>query len=151
MTRTSRLDFGSGQDADITYSWNTKRKLFSLAEVCTLPSAITVTSSTDLFVYLAVHGIFNISLQHHFSKQSIFLLFFFFTVLDSYPYIATGKTRLFTSLLLVCVVTSLSFQIFINHDIAILHNANRPLISPPHSAPTSIFEPRKMKLSTISV
>ena len=42
VTRTSRLDFGSGLDADQTYQWETKHKLFSLAEVCALPSAILV-------------------------------------------------------------------------------------------------------------
>ena len=43
MTRTSRLDFGSGPDPDPAFQWEKKkRKLFSLAEVCALPSAILV-------------------------------------------------------------------------------------------------------------
>ena len=42
MTRTSRFDFGSGPDADLAYQWDTKNKLFSLAEVFALPSAILV-------------------------------------------------------------------------------------------------------------
>ena len=36
VTRTSRFDFGSGPDPDLAYQWNTKGKLFSLAEVCSL-------------------------------------------------------------------------------------------------------------------
>ena len=40
--RISRLHFGSALGADLTYQWNTKRKLFSLAEVCALPSAVPV-------------------------------------------------------------------------------------------------------------
>ena len=34
----SRLDLGSAPDTDPAYHWNTKRKLFSLAEMCSLPS-----------------------------------------------------------------------------------------------------------------
>ena len=34
LTRTSRFDFGSGLDSDQTYQWDTKCKLFSLAEIC---------------------------------------------------------------------------------------------------------------------
>ena len=42
MTRTNKLDFGSGSDADLVYHWVTKRKLFSQAEACALPSAVLV-------------------------------------------------------------------------------------------------------------
>ena len=38
VTRTSRFEFGSSPDADPAYQWDTKCKLFSLAEVCALPS-----------------------------------------------------------------------------------------------------------------
>ena len=38
MTRTSGLDFGS----DPAHQWDTKRKLFSLAEVDAPPSAVIV-------------------------------------------------------------------------------------------------------------
>ena len=34
--RTSGFDFGLGLDPDPTYQWDTKRKLFSLADVCAL-------------------------------------------------------------------------------------------------------------------
>ena len=47
MTITSRLDFGSGTAADLAHQWDTKRKLFRLLEVCTLPSAILVTCATE--------------------------------------------------------------------------------------------------------
>ena len=52
MTRTRRLDFGSGPDADPAYQWETKRKL---AEVCTLRSTVLVihvllmTGSLDFY------------------------------------------------------------------------------------------------------
>ena len=42
MTITSQFDFGSGPDPDLAYKWDTKRKLFSLAEACALPSAVLV-------------------------------------------------------------------------------------------------------------
>ena len=42
VMRTSWLDFGSGPDGDPAYQWDTKHKLFSLAEVCALPSALLV-------------------------------------------------------------------------------------------------------------
>ena len=42
VTRTSRLDFGSGTDPDPAYHWDTKRKLSSLVEVCTLLNAVLV-------------------------------------------------------------------------------------------------------------
>ena len=42
VTRTSRLYFRSGPNTDLTHQWDTKRKLFSLVEVCALPSAILV-------------------------------------------------------------------------------------------------------------
>ena len=40
VTRTSQFNFGSGADADAPYEWDTKRKQFSLAKVCALPSAV---------------------------------------------------------------------------------------------------------------
>ena len=40
MTRTSQFDFGLGPDADPAYQCDTKRKLFSAAEVCALTSAV---------------------------------------------------------------------------------------------------------------
>ena len=44
VTRTSRFDFGSGPDPDPdpAYQWDTKRNLFSLAEVYALLSTIVV-------------------------------------------------------------------------------------------------------------
>ena len=42
MTRTSRFDFGSGPNPDPAYQWDTKCKLFNLAEVCALPNAVLV-------------------------------------------------------------------------------------------------------------
>ena len=40
VTRTSRFDFESGPDPDLTCQWDTERKLFSLAEVRAPPSAV---------------------------------------------------------------------------------------------------------------
>ena len=45
VTRTSRLDFGSGPCAD---QWGTKCKMFSLAEICALPSAGLVCFSYSI-------------------------------------------------------------------------------------------------------
>ena len=47
MTRTSRLDFGSGLDPDTdpAYQWDAKRKLFSLAEVHARPNAALVEAT----------------------------------------------------------------------------------------------------------
>ena len=41
-TRMNWFDFGEDPDPDLAYQWDTKVKLFSLAEVCTLPSAVLV-------------------------------------------------------------------------------------------------------------
>ena len=42
MTRTSSFDFGSRPNPDPAYQWDTKRKLFSLADVCAPPYAVIV-------------------------------------------------------------------------------------------------------------
>ena len=65
-----------------------------------------ISTNTDLFVLLQVHGMLNICLQHHISKLSIFFLSFFFTVHDSHLCIETENTRTFTSLVLVCDLLS---------------------------------------------
>jgi len=38
----SRLDFAAGPNPDLAYPWDTKHKLFSLAEVCAVASAVLV-------------------------------------------------------------------------------------------------------------
>ena len=43
MTRPSRLNFGEDPDPDLAHQWDTKRKLFNLAEVRAPPSAVLVT------------------------------------------------------------------------------------------------------------
>ena len=54
VTITSRLDFGSGPDADLAYQWDTKHKLFSLVEVCALPCAnlvgYTIIGNGHIFI-----------------------------------------------------------------------------------------------------
>ena len=55
VTRTSRLDFGSGPDSDLAYRWDAKRKLFSLAQVCALPIAIQVHTGTILCLNPSPH------------------------------------------------------------------------------------------------
>ena len=42
VTRTIRIDFGSDPDLDPAYQWDTKCKLFSLAEVCALSNEVPV-------------------------------------------------------------------------------------------------------------
>ena len=44
VTSTGGLDFGSGPDAGPAHQCYPKRKLFSLAEVCTPPSAVVVST-----------------------------------------------------------------------------------------------------------
>ncbi len=51
----------------------------------------SISSITDLFVLLAVHGIRNNLLQHHYSKLSILLLSAYLIVQDSQPYSTTRK------------------------------------------------------------
>ena len=43
MTRTSSLNFNSGPNPDPADQWDTKCKLISLAEVCTLSSVLIVS------------------------------------------------------------------------------------------------------------
>ena len=43
VARTSRLDFGLDTDPDPVYQWDTKRKLFTLAQVCARPSAVIIS------------------------------------------------------------------------------------------------------------
>ena len=55
VTRTRRFDFGSGLESDKTSQWKTKCKLFSLAEVCSLLSAVPfhqVPLDEWFFIYL---------------------------------------------------------------------------------------------------
>ena len=65
-----------------------------------------ISSITDLFVLLAVHGILSSLLQHHNSKLSILLLSAFLIVQDSQPYSTTGKTNAFTILHFAVIVIS---------------------------------------------
>ena len=50
MTRTSRFDFGSGQNPDPDNRWDTKCKPFSLAEVCALPRAVLVLNVLGQYI-----------------------------------------------------------------------------------------------------
>ena len=54
-----------------------------------------ISSITDLFVLLAVHGILSSLLQHHNSKLSILLLSTFLIVQDSQPYSTTVEPLLY--------------------------------------------------------
>ena len=50
VTRTSRFDFGYGQNADLAYLWDTKHKLFHLAEVCALDSVVPVVVVKQIYL-----------------------------------------------------------------------------------------------------
>ena len=52
MTRTSQFDFAWGRNLDPTYQRDTKRKLFSLAEVCAPLSAVLVCLCISLWSVL---------------------------------------------------------------------------------------------------
>ena len=59
--RTSRLDFGSCLDPDPAYQWDrdTKCKLFSLMEVCALPSAVRVICLYFVIIKTAAFHLFS--------------------------------------------------------------------------------------------
>ena len=109
-----------------------------------------IFSRIYLFVIFFVHGTFRILLQHQSSKASIFFLSVLSTVQVSAPYIATGNTRAYTSLLLVPIETSLLFHILSSFLNATLPSANLLLISLLHVPVLSISVPRKIKVSTTS-
>ena len=54
VARTSRFDFCWGPDQHPAYQWGTKCKLFSLVELCTLPSAVLIA-----FVITSSHVTFH--------------------------------------------------------------------------------------------
>ena len=115
-----------------------------------------IYSSSDLFALLAVHGIF--SLQHHMELVSNTTFQNYQS--SSFLSFSQSTTHIQTMQLQIPehspasswwpIVTSLSFQIFVNPDNAVLPNANRLWISPPHSPFTSILQHRKMNISIIS-
>ena len=135
-------------------------KLFSLRMICPKYDSccffinasnglVTLLSSiTDLFVRLAVHGIRSSLLQHHNSKLSILLLSAFLIVQDSQPYSTTGNTNAFIILHFVVIVISLSFHILFSPVIAALPNANHLKISRLQEPELSILAPRKTKSCT---
>ena len=47
MTRINKFEFGSSPDPEPAYQWDTKRKLFSVEEVCAPPSAVLITFATE--------------------------------------------------------------------------------------------------------
>ena len=49
VTGTSQLDSSSDLDPDLAYQWDTKRKLFSLMEVCALSRAVLVPQFCIIF------------------------------------------------------------------------------------------------------
>ena len=67
MTRTSQFDLGSGLDADLAYQWDTERKLFSLADVRALPSAVLVV----LFFFFKTKSRLLEELEHRTDQDKI--------------------------------------------------------------------------------
>ena len=49
VTRTNQLDFGSGPNPDVARWWDTKRKLFSLEEVCVHSAKCHSSSSNNRY------------------------------------------------------------------------------------------------------
>ena len=63
--KTSQLNFSSGPKTDPAYRWDTKRKLISLVEVCSLPSALLVAFDTLLMCCLISPGHWQSSREIH--------------------------------------------------------------------------------------
>ena len=61
MRRTNRLEFGEGPDQDPAYQWDTKCKLFSLVEVCALPSVVLVGYEVDFIEFASAHWLNSVT------------------------------------------------------------------------------------------
>ena len=103
----------------------------------------------DWLDLLAVQGTLK-SLQHHSSKASVLRCSAFFLVQLSHPYMTPGKTRALTRQNFVGKIMSLLFNSLSRLVITFLPRSKRLLISWMQSPTAVIFEPRKIKLATVS-
>ena len=101
----------------------------------------------DLF---AVQGTLKSLLQHHSSKASFFQHSDFFIVQLSHPYMTTGKTTALTRATFIGKLLSLLFSMLSRLVITFVPRSKHLLISWLQSPSTVIWEPRKIKLATVS-
>ena len=109
-----------------------------------------ISSSILALVFLIVHEMRSMRLQHHISKAAILLRLGLFRVQVSEAYKAIGNTRAWTSLTLVVLVIHLSAQILDRFVIAERAIANQCLISWLQPPSLVIRHPRKLNLETDS-
>ena len=103
----------------------------------------------DWLNLLAVQGTLKSLLQHHSSKASILLHSAFFIV-NSHPYMTTGKTIALTRWTFVGKVMSLLLNMLSRLVITSLPRSKLLLISWLQSASAVILEPQKIKSDTVS-
>ena len=114
--------------------------------VCKSCLDTTIFSRVLALVFLIVHGMWSMRLQHHVSKAAILLPSALFKVQVSEAYKAIGNTRAWTSLTLVVLVIPLSAQILDRFVIAERAIAKRCLISWLQPPALVIRDPRKLNL-----
>ena len=95
----------------------------------------------DLLDLLAVQGTLKSLLQHHSSKASILLLFAFFIVQLSHPYMTTGKTIALTRRTFAGKIMSLLFNMLSMLVTTFLPRSKYLLISWLQSPSAVIFDP----------
>ena len=105
----------------------------------------------DLFVSFLVQGIFSTLLQHHSSNASMQHLSSFLTVQDSHPYIAMGKTKVLTILVLDSLESLLLFMRYLSFTIATLARLSCLLISSEDVLSLFTKVLRKLKDGTTSI
>ena len=101
----------------------------------------------DWLDLLALQGTFKSLLQHHSSKASI--LWRFFTVQLSHPYMTTGKTITLTRQAFVGKILSLLFNMLSILVITFLPRSKCLLISWLQSPSATVLEPPKIKSATV--
>ena len=104
----------------------------------------------DWLDLLAVQGTLKSLLQHHSSKASILRHSAFFIGQLSHPYMTTGKTIALTRWTFVGKVMSLLFNILSRLVISFLPRGKHLLISWLQSPSAVIWEPKKIKSTTVS-
>ena len=105
----------------------------------------------DWFDILAVQGALKSLLQHHSSKASIFQHSAFFMIQLSHLRMSTGKTIALTIQTFVGKVMSMLLNMLFRFVIAFLPRSKRLFISWLQSLSTVIWEPKKIKSSTVSI
>ena len=107
-----------------------------------------VSFRMDWLDILTVQGTLKNLLQHHGSKASV--LWHFFIVQLSHPYMTTGKTIAFTRQTSFGKVMSLLFNMMSRLVITFLPRSKRLLISWLQSPSALILEPPKIKSDTVT-